>query len=339
VERNALSARRTAGGCADPVLMRAAWVAIAVAACTEQPLAVTIRGLPCSDRVFQLPEAEGWVGWNFGVAIADDTGTAPSIERLELVHLSGDREIERLVLGPELVEAHREYDPKFAIVRDLDFRMKQSLFVNAVEVRAFKGRRASAPLRLPIEFYAQKHDYRLPLEGCWYVSSGHDLGREHRRWYNRAHFAWDFVRVDQDGRSFMDEGKTPEDYFGFSQVVVAPADGIVLFTEDRFADNVPGIVGKTEEVNYVLIDHGGEQTKLAHLQRGSVLVKPGAKVFEGQPIGKVGNSGMSDAPHLHLHLQSTTFDDEGRVQDERPLPMSLGRLHLRPKRGEFVCAD
>jgi hypothetical protein len=314
--------------------------AIAIAACTEPPLAVTIKPLPRTDRVFQIPEAPDWMGWHFGLAIADESGTAPTIERIELSHLAGERTIMRTLLGPEMVIAYREYDPKYLIVRDLDFRMKESLRVTAVEVRAFAGERATPPMRVPIERYIQKNEYRLPLDGCWYVSSGHDLGHEHRRWYNRAHFAWDLVRVDQNGLSFVEEGRRVEDYFGFGQAVVAPADGTVVFAEDRHADNVPGIVGETERVNYLLIDHGGgEQTKLAHLQQGSLLVKAGEEVMRGQPIARVGNSGMSDAPHLHFHLQETKFDANGRVVDERPLPMLIGRFRVRPKRGDFICAE
>jgi hypothetical protein len=315
--------------------------ATAAAACRgEPPLEVTIQPLPRTDVVFQIPEAPDWMGWHFGLAISDASGVAPRIERIELSHLAGERTIMRTLLGPEVVIAHREHDPKYLIVRDLDFRMKESLRVNAVEVRAFVGERGSATVRVPIERYIQKNEYRLPLDGCWYVSSGHDLGHEHRRWYNRAHFAWDLVRVDQNGLPFGGEGKRIEDYYSFGQVVVAPADGTVVFAEDRHADNVPGIVGETELVNSVLIDHGsGEHTKLAHLQQGSLLVKAGEEVSRGQPIARVGNSGMSDGPHLHFHLQETAFDANGRVVDERPLPMLIGRFRVRPKRGDFVCAE
>lgn len=39
-----------------------------------------------------------------------------------------------------------------------------------------------------------------------------------------------------------------------------------------------------------------------HMINGSVRVKPGDKVTEGQVIGRMGNSGNSDAPHLHFQV-------------------------------------
>jgi murein DD-endopeptidase MepM/ murein hydrolase activator NlpD len=55
--------------------------------------------------------------------------------------------------------------------------------------------------------------------------------------------------------------------------------------------------------NYIIIDHGaGEYSLYAHLQTGSVRVKLGDKVRSGQPIGKLGSSGNSTAPHLHFQV-------------------------------------
>ena len=48
---------------------------------------------------------------------------------------------------------------------------------------------------------------------------------------------------------------------------------------------------------------------LAHLKRGSVLVKIGDRVSAGQPIGHVGNSGNTSEPHLHVHAQRQVTKD------------------------------
>jgi murein DD-endopeptidase MepM/ murein hydrolase activator NlpD len=40
----------------------------------------------------------------------------------------------------------------------------------------------------------------------------------------------------------------------------------------------------------------------AHLQPGSIRVKVGDTVKTGQVLGLLGNSGNSDAPHLHFHI-------------------------------------
>ena len=57
--------------------------------------------------------------------------------------------------------------------------------------------------------------------------------------------------------------------------------------------------------NVIVIDHGnGEYSMIAHLQHGSVQVKLGQRVAQGQVIGKLGHSGDTDTPHLHYQLQS-----------------------------------
>lgn len=54
--------------------------------------------------------------------------------------------------------------------------------------------------------------------------------------------------------------------------------------------------------NQVVIDHGYTyKTVYAHLSR--IFVRPGQKVFRGQVIGYVGNTGKSTAPHLHYEVR------------------------------------
>lgn len=55
--------------------------------------------------------------------------------------------------------------------------------------------------------------------------------------------------------------------------------------------------------NGVVIQHpDGSYTAYAHLLAGSVTVKPGDTVTQGQIIGKSGSSGLSTGPHLHFSL-------------------------------------
>jgi len=54
--------------------------------------------------------------------------------------------------------------------------------------------------------------------------------------------------------------------------------------------------------NYIEIDHGnGYATIYGHLS--SRNVKKGEKVYRGQKIGEVGNTGRSTAPHLHYEIK------------------------------------
>jgi murein DD-endopeptidase MepM/ murein hydrolase activator NlpD len=61
-----------------------------------------------------------------------------------------------------------------------------------------------------------------------------------------------------------------------------------------------------DEGNYVRVLHDdGTQALYWHLKQNGVLVRPGARVVEGQRLGLSGNTGYSTAPHLHFAVQVT----------------------------------
>lgn len=45
----------------------------------------------------------------------------------------------------------------------------------------------------------------------------------------------------------------------------------------------------------------GIEVELAHLLRGSIVVQAGDRLDIGDRIGRVGNSGDTTEPHLHIH--------------------------------------
>lgn len=98
--------------------------------------------------------------------------------------------------------------------------------------------------------------------------------------------------------------------------VLAAAAGRVARLRDGVADisiRAPGAPPTTgaECGNGVVIDHGGGwETQSCHLARGSIGVKVGDMVKAGDPIGRVGLSGQTEFPHLHL-----TVRHQGRVID------------------------
>lgn len=53
----------------------------------------------------------------------------------------------------------------------------------------------------------------------------------------------------------------------------------------------------------VVIDHGGGiKTRYAHMYPGSITVRPGQWVSQGQQIGRIGSTGNSTGPHLHFEV-------------------------------------
>lgn len=87
--------------------------------------------------------------------------------------------------------------------------------------------------------------------------------------------------------------------------VLAARAGTVIDT--RLGSNQGGMEPTyAGEANYVRVLHeDGTQALYWHLKQNGVLVRPGARVVEGQMLGFSGNTGYSSAPHLHFAVQVT----------------------------------
>lgn len=68
---------------------------------------------------------------------------------------------------------------------------------------------------------------------------------------------------------------------------------------------IPFVMDKERPLgNYAAINHKDTIVCLAHMIKDSLMVKKGGLIKVGQPIGKVGNSGYSSEPHLHMHAEN-----------------------------------
>lgn len=160
--------------------------------------------------------------------------------------------------------------------------------------------------------YPSSHDGRpshvrfvLPLNGPITIAWGgktqdvnaHVMAPD-QRW------GYDLI-VTSNGTSFRGSGRELNDYYAYGQEVLAPAAGIVHTVHDGEPDVPIGRKGKGDDLgNHVGLQVAPDQfLYIAHMQPGSILVKPGDRVTEGQPLGRVGNSGISSEPHVHVHLQ------------------------------------
>jgi hypothetical protein len=142
-------------------------------------------------------------------------------------------------------------------------------------------------------------------------------------------FAVDFIGLDEHGKGVRKDVRSSanEDWAGFGIDVVAVADGVVRELNDGVVDNVPlapvapptaitasGIYG-----NYVIVEmNGGMFAHYAHLQRGSVAVRQGGFVRRGQMLGRLGNSGNTNGPHLHFHIS-----DRLSFEESEGLPFAI----------------
>lgn len=154
-------------------------------------------------------------------------------------------------------------------------------------------------------------------------------------------FAHDIGVVGWDPKTKKWSGLLPggsssknEDYRIYNKPIRAVADGEVEDWFDGMEDNTvlgefpdptPSPVGG----NNIWIRHGTELVKYAHLRKGTIpvgLMKKGAKVQEGEMIGRVGNSGNSTNPHTHI--ECVRDSTSGPL---RPLPFRAGWVVDRSK--------
>lgn len=131
----------------------------------------------------------------------------------------------------------------------------------------------------------------------------------HRLWTGQA-YGIDLVAVNRVG--VTSDGLKPADprrYAIFGRPVRAPCSGTIAATLDGRPDlEVPDVDPEVMQGNFVLLRCGTNEVVLAHLQLGSVAVRAGQAVERGDVIGKVGNSGYSDEPHLHINAQTPGTD-------------------------------
>lgn len=161
-------------------------------------------------------------------------------------------------------------------------------------------------------FYTQKVRYpvhtpfHLPILDEWSIYQGFDGPWTHQGIWK---YAYDFVKRDQQGRTYQNEGLYLEDYYCYHQPVVAPCRGYVAYTASHFPDNAIGVVDTLNQWgNYVVIqDVRGYYVGICHLAQGHVYVKPGDWVEPYQHLGLCGNSGYSPEPHIHFQYQTTSL--------------------------------
>ena len=110
-----------------------------------------------------------------------------------------------------------------------------------------------------------------------------------------------------DGHDGTDFGVRDLEAVADGVVVVAAAAGVVRAVRDGEPDaglHGGAAVAGRECGNGVRIEHAdGWSTQYCHLRLGSVAVKPGDRLAAGSPVGKVGLSGKTEFPHLHLAVR------------------------------------
>lgn len=313
---------------------------------------------------------------NFDVLLQNDTKEELEVSLFELTLIGAKGELiaqkrldtngmSILTLPNRVVKPGEKivlFNPLHAWDEELPLRrMRVDIALDSGDV----SRKYRASLDLQPRRYENKSKLILPVTGRVFVHAGHDYYAHHRRLditggmttalgvkANMTRYAYDFVIVDEAGKMYRGDGEKNEDWYGFGAPIVAPADGVVVAAGDGQPDNTKSKknLQLTMEAfmknnrlpfgNYAIIDHGnGEFSFFAHFKNGSVKVKTGDAVKQGEKIGEMGFSGDAFLVHLHYQLQSDASWGEGLPSYFHDYERYVGGKFLPVRHGKIDSGD
>lgn len=123
-------------------------------------------------------------------------------------------------------------------------------------------------------------------------------------------YAIDWIKLGDDGNSYTGDQYKNSNYHAYNVPIVAVADGKIVTVKDGFRENVPHTAKRAVAMtlvnapgNHIIEDIGGGlYVGYAHMVPGTITVKGGEQIHRGQVLGRLGNTGNSDEPHLHLQV-------------------------------------
>lgn len=173
------------------------------------------------------------------------------------------------------------------------------------------------------------HAIGFPVAGSWVaVNTPAERIPSHGTDFFGQRYAYDLVCLNTKGTGFSRRTLfrqfaffvSASDFCAWNEPVFAAYSGEVMASEDGWHDRLrvnalwqmiraSFLQGAPQPSdlrpllgNYVLIQGEVGVALYAHLRKGSVLVRKGQSVEEGETIARVGNSGNSTMPHLHFHV-------------------------------------
>ena len=309
-------------------LLLLAWVSLSVAQPTAQltPLAADVLAAP--QAVLGSDGAKHLIYEVRVENLTDQRFTLNKIEALDghggvLLRLNAEEIATRLSLGgrrgseSNVLESY-QFGVAFLHVKIPDGTPLPKSLLHLVAGYSVRiGRDVSMRIAKTRVNSAEPTVLEAPLQGAGYAAADGccDSIRHVRallaldgRFYLAQRFAVDWEKIDDTGRVFTGDPKVVQNYKIYGQPVLAVADGEVVAARSHLHDQPPGALPQNlplDEVdgNFAIIKlREGVYALYAHMAPDSVMVGAGSRVHRGQQIGKVGNTGNTQAPHLHFQL-------------------------------------
>lgn len=183
--------------------------------------------------------------------------------------------------------------------------------------------------------YSDTREVQLafPLnDGIYFVGHGGNSPTINYHNVDRAQrYALDILALNAAGVRAL--GVYPTDlarYAAYGKEISSPCAGEVIEVVNDLPDLQPPDAD-TENLagNHVVVRCAEQEVDvvLAHMMEGSVLVNEGQMVEEGEALGRLGNSGNTSEPHLHVHAVRT---GSGSMLDGEGVPIRFdGRFLVR----------
>jgi len=193
--------------------------------------------------------------------------------------------------------------------------------IYSIRMKSPAGEILESRIEFPVTYYDPKNKFICPVKGAFIVTEGHSYVETEHKYERSQWFAYDFQVVDPESPFWKNYlGNKNEDWVTYGTEIYAAADGLVVDVLSDFKDEEslfdyqkrrtisepPPFFGG----NSIVIDHGqGEFSFSCHLKEGSIRVKKGERVKQGQVIARLGATpgGGYWFPHLHFQVQDGPF--------------------------------
>jgi hypothetical protein len=181
-------------------------------------------------------------------------------------------------------------------------------------------------------FTGSSIDLSFPLKnGVYYVAHG---GNSPIINYHNTHptqrYALDIMKLNVLGaRANGLYPRSLTDYAIFGETLYSPCDGTIANLVNDLPNLVPGESDRKNLAgNHILLKCKGADILMAHLLKGSITSQVGSLVKSGDAIAKIGNSGNTGEPHLHIHARKANTGKS--ILDGEGLPITFdGKFLVR----------
>jgi hypothetical protein len=147
-------------------------------------------------------------------------------------------------------------------------------------------------------------DIAFPLKAGFIGHGGNSvLINYHHSDFTSQQYALDIGKLNSWG--MLTTGFFPDElteYEIYGDTIFSPCTGKIVQMKDGLDNQSLGVRDDLNPAgNHIILEYENNLILMAHMLKNSIMVSTGDSVEKGQPIARVGNSGRTIHPHLHIH--------------------------------------